>query len=756
MLTAELKLSIESLCPEVEKEFIHDFFTRMDEDYFAIFSLEEICGHLMMSRELDPEHPVQCKITPRGEGQFDIIIVGFDYLSEFSIFCGLLSAFGLDIHAGNIYSYTRQVSEERRSQPRTTRLAPKNMRRRPLASRIVDVFRVQFNSSEGFDEGRQRDFEKELQTLVGMLAAGSSELARDRLNRYLTERLEKMNEQLSGLLSPIEVRFDNQTSPEWTVMDVHSQNAFAFLYAFSNALAMRGIYIHKVKIRSEGSDVRDQFFIADRWGRKIENEMEQERLRTAVVLIKQFTRFLPEAPDPARAMRHFDQFLDKIAEEHISDRYVSFFTGKEGMNLLAHLLGSSDFLWDDFLRMHFKELLPILTNLKDFAKIELKPGKQALRHQLDAQLEQTATFEEQKRVVNHFKDRQVFLIDIKHLLEPQFTLVEFSQALTDLAEVVLDKAAAICSATLAEQYGEPLRNNGTPCPFTICGLGKFGGCEMGYASDLEVLFVYDGPGQTRGGQALDNGIFFEYLVQKIVGFIEAREKGIFHLDLRLRPHGKAGPLAVPLDHLASYYSDGGEAAPFERQALIKLRWVAGAEELGRRVEACRDSFTYNEAPWDWDNALHLRRRQERELVKVGQVNVKYSPGGIIDIEYMAQYLQILYGKEHPEIRTANTLEALDRLCQLQIISDGEHDELRSAYLFLRNLIDALRIVRGDARDLVLPEELSEEFKSLARRLGYREQDRKKSAERLAADIRQLMKKVNSYYISRFQSKSQIR
>ncbi len=718
----------------------------MDEDYFATFSPEEISTHIKMSCALDTKHPVQSRITPRRDGEFDIIIVGFDYLAEFSIFCGLLSAFGLDIRAGNIYSFARKTSGQEEPQLRSARRSPKIKTSRPLPRRIVDVFNVRLKAGETFDEAKQREFEQELQTLVRLLASGSPEQARERLNRFLTERIEKMNEQLSGLLSPVEVRFDNQLSSDWTVMDVHSEDAFAFLYAFSNALSLRGIYIHKVRIQSLGREVRDQFFIADRWGRKIEDEREQGRLRTAVVLIKQFTRFLPEAPDPAKAMRHFDQFLDKTAEERVPDQIVSFFAGQEGMNLLAHLLGSSDFLWDDFLGIHFKDLLPIL---EDLTKTELKPGKQSLRRQLAARLSQASTFEEKKRALNQFKDARVFLIDVKHLLEPQVTLIDFSQALTDLAEVVLDESARICNERLVEQYGEPMRADQTPCPFTICGLGKFGGREMGYASDLEVLFVHDGPGQTRGNKPLDNGLFFELLAQQIVEFIEAREKGIFHIDLRLRPHGKAGALATPFEQLANYYSVNGEAAPFERQALIKLRWVAGDEALGQRVEAHRDGFTYSGAPWDWENALHLRRRQTRELAKPGQINVKYSSGGIIDIEYAAQYLQLMHGNDHPELRATNTLEALDQLRRLRIISEAEHEMLRTAYLFLRNLIDALRIVRGDASDLVLPDEDSEEFKSLARRLGYREGDWKKGSEKLAADIRQWMERVNSYYVARF-------
>lgn len=740
-----LKQTIESLCPEVEAEFIRDFFNRMDEDYFTAFSPAEICEHLRLSHELNSERPVQCRIARRGDDEFDIIIVGFDYHSEFSIFCGLLSAFGLEIHAGNSYSFARQTAEG--AKPPFQRSRRSRIKPRPSSPRrIVDVFNVRSRPGEAFDEPGRQEFEKELQQLVRLLAAGSSDQARDRLNRYLVERLEKMDERLSGLLSLAEVDFDNRISPDWTVMNVRSEDAFAFLYAFSNALALRDIDIHKVRIRSFGREVRDQFFIADRWGRQIVGQQEQERLRTAVTLIKQFTRFLPEAPDPARAMRHFDQFLDKVSEEQSHDQFESFFTNGEGMNLLAHLLGSSDFLWDDFLRLHFKDLLPML---EDLNKIELRPSKQQLRDQLKAQLAKAVTFDEKKRTLNQFKDRQVFLIDVRHLLEPQSTLVDFSQSLTDLAEVVLDEAAAICYAHLAAEHGDPMREDGTRSPSAICGLGKFGGREMGYASDLEVLFVYEGSGRTSGTRPLADGLFFELLVQNVVEFIEAREKGIFHLDLRLRPHGKAGPLAAPFNQLAIYYSASGEAAPFERQALTKLRWVAGDEALGRRVEAQRDSFTYSGAPWDRENALHLRRRQARELVKPGRINVKYSAGGIIDIEYAVQYLQILYGQDYPELRTTNTLEALIRLRQLQIISEAELDELYASYLFLRNLIDALRIVRGDASDLVLPEQSSDEFKALARRLGYHKRERRSSAQALAAEIEQVMVKVRSYYLARF-------
>jgi len=143
----------------------------------------------------------------------------------------------------------------------------------------------------------------------------------------------------------------------------------------------------------------------------------------------------------------------------------------------------------------------------------------------------------------------------------------------------------------------------------------------------------------------------------------------------------------------------------------------------------------------------------RELVKPGQTNVKYSAGGIVDIEYTAQYLQVIHGNEYPEIRVPSSLAALERLRKLKIISEAEYEVLHPAYLFLRNLIDALRIVRGDASDLLLPPRDSEEFKSLARRLGYREHDRTEASRRLSDELEKWMKNVNEVFVRRFEKGS---
>jgi glutamate-ammonia-ligase adenylyltransferase len=228
-------------------------------------------------------------------------------------------------------------------------------------------------------------------------------------------------------------------------------------------------------------------------------------------------------------------------------------------------------------------------------------------------------------------------------------------------------------------------------------------------------------------------------------WIEAKQEGIFHLDVRLRPHGGKGSLANPFDEITSYYSDKGLAAPFERQSLIKLRPVAGDAALGKQVEAHRDSYVYSGTPWDLATALDLRRQQLTQLVERGSVNLKHSPGGIVDIEYAIQYLQIMHGHRLPVLRTPNTMQALAGLVECGIVMRQDGGNLRKAYFFIRMLIDGLRMVRGNAKDRILPPTDSDEFIFLARRVGYTTDDWQAGARHLQTDIEQHMKNTQEFF-----------
>jgi glutamate-ammonia-ligase adenylyltransferase len=658
-------------------------------------------------------------------------VVAVDYFGEFAILCGLLAVHGQSIESGEVHTFRPSAAPPPGAIGRR-RIAP--------STKIVDVFRVVPRAGRSAPDAAR--MEVDLLALLALAAEGRAEESRERLNRQLVESLAGAEGELARTVHPVAIEFDNVASPTWTLMRVRGRDAPAFLYALANALSMREIYVHEVRIHSEGSLVRDEFAITHRDGRKLESEADQQTLRLAVVLIKQFTHFLPAAPDPARALRSFDQLLDRLMS---SDAAWPLLSDGTGLRELAQLLGSSAFLWEDFLRGHVEHLAPLLGDWKR-RTVRDRP---ALRAELRRRLDDAPTFEERKRRLNEFKDEEMVLVDMKHLLDPAVSLGAFETALSDLAEAVLESAVELCHARLVEAHGPPRLDDGRVCPVALLGLGKFGGRELGYASDLELLVVYEGSGRTEGS-GIENGSFFESLVKDLVETIEAREEGIFHLDLRLRPHGKKGPLACPLGLLREYYRvSGGEAHPFERQALVKLRAVAGDQALSREVEAVRDAFVWSGEPWDAVEARHLRERQVSELVPTGRFNVKLSRGGLVDVEYTAQYLQIQHGREHAELRTPRTLDALAALTSLGMLAAEEHDVLRAGYVFWRGTADALRMVRGQASDLLLPDEGSEELRLLARRLGYAGRDWAQAAGALDADIDRHRLAVQAVFDRRF-------
>ena len=727
--------TLTSLCPDVDDEVLRDFVSRMDPEYFVRFQPNAIAHHIQLASRLTPDHPCELSVLDKRAGRSEISIVAYDYFSEFAAICGVLSAFGLNIEEGQIYTFVEATPS-----PSPRRKAPSTTDRptvRPGLNRkkIVDVFLVHPIDHTGFPSPQHNALRQTVTEIIQLLDAGRFEEARQYVNRRLVERLDKQRSAFTGLLRTVRITFDNSQSPTDTIMDIRSDDTPAFLYALANALAMRNIYITKAKIESNGAaKLRDRFYVRNRDGQKLLDSADQEQLRLTAVLIKQFTHALTWASDPAKALASFDHFLDLIVKDQGKkgkNQALDFVSNKRTFPLLARLLGASDFLWEDFLRRQHSNLLPLLTEYRDAPLI--KP-QATLRKELDRLVARATKDESRKEALNRFKDRELFRIDIKHIVEPSTNFPDFSLALTELAEVIMERSIADCRAKLEKSYGHPRLANAKPCPFAVLGLGKFGGRELGYASDIEVLFVYDGSGKTSGKNGIENSEYFERLAQELLGWIEAKQEGIFRLDVRLRPHGGKGALANAFEEVCRYYSPTGLAASFERQALIKLRHIAGDAALGHQLEAHRDSFVYGEAPWDIPAALELRRQQLRQLVEPGKVNVKYSAGGLIDIEYAAQYLQVMHGHNHPSLRTPNTLQALAALVNAGLVARTDGAGLRKAYVFTRTLVDGLRMVRGNTKDLVLPPPDSEEFVCLARRVGYTADDWRAGARELQSDI----------------------
>ncbi|MGA6828611.1 hypothetical protein ACO9S2_13485 [Nitrospira sp. NS4] len=740
--------TLHPLCPAVEDDVLRDFVSRMDAEYFERFPPVTIAHHVQLASRLTPDHPCELSVRPGRNQHIELSIVAYDYFSEFATICGLLSAFGLNIEEGRIYTF---VDAAAAPAARATTWPSRRPQSRPGLSRkkIVDVFLVHPVSGERFSAVEQTALTQALTGMIRLLDNSQFEEARQHVNRRLVERLGKQRSAFTGLLHTVHITFDNSQSPTDTIMDIRSDDTPAFLYAFANALAMRNIYIAKAQFENDGTKLHDRFHVRNRYGQKLLDTAEQEQLRLTAVLIKQFTHALTWAPDPAKALESFDQFLDLIVQDtgkKAKSQALDFLSDKRTFPILARLLGASDFLWEDFLRRQHDNLLPMLTEYRDAPLI--KP-QATLRKELNRVIAKAKTDDARKEALNQFKDRELFRIDMKHIVEPTTSLPDFSLAISQLAEVIVERSLADCQAKLNKLYGAPRLANKKPCPFAILGAGKFGGREMGYASDIEVLFVYGGAGRTSGKQGIDNSEYFERLAQELLQWIEAKQEGIFHIDVRLRPHGGKGSLANAFEEVCKYYSAGGQAAPFERQALIKLRHIAGDASLGKQVEAHRDTFVYSGAPWDLALALDLRRQQIAQLVEPGKLNLKHSHGGIVTIEYAVQYLQVMHGHRHQSLRTPNTLQALAALVEAGLIPRATGESLRKAYLFIRMLIDGLRMVRGNTKDLVLPPPDSDEFIFLARRVGYTTDDWQAGAKHLQTDIDGHMKLAREFFEKMF-------
>ena len=743
---------LERLSPQVDPAVIKDFLDRMDPDYFSQFPPRTVAKHVGLADSLTLESPCTLHVQPVNDaGRYRFTVVAYDYFAEFATMCGLLSAYGFDIREAHVFTYRDDPAPSpafpsfRRAQASKW---PKRRRpERPGLSRkkVVDVFQVHLLPGVAFNADVEKELGRELTAMIRSLGSRNIQEVRNRVNRKLVETLGQKKTAATSV-HPAEILFNNALSPRETVIDIRGTDSPAFLYAFTNALTMRGLYISKATIEGDGLRVRNRFFVRDRHGQKIVATQEQQELTVAAALIKEFTHYLTWAPDPGKALNHFGHFLDQLLEQQLSKKQIKWLTQKDSLANLARLFGTSDFLWEDFLRRQHVNLLSIV---ETFHQSRTRSSKTALVKALKAELGKSRKSEIRKGFLNRFKDRELFRIDMHHILNDT-SLPDFSKSLTTLAEVILAQALIEAQSVVNRKHPPPSALKRSSLPFSIGGLGKLGGRELGYASDIELVFIYE-----TGAAGVPDptiGEYYERLVQELLQWIEAKQEGIFQLDIRLRPHGEKGLLANSFEDVKRYYRTGGAAAPFERQAWIKLRHVAGNAALGRRIERYRDDFVYGRAPWPLDAALHLRHRQMQELVPGGTTHVKYSPGGLIDIEYTAQYLQVRHGHREPSLRTPNTLQALEALQETTLLARRDATILMEDYLFMRKVIDGLRIVRGNAKDLVLPEPGSDDMTYLARRLGYVTDVWQEGTRAFERELHERMNRTHAIFVKLFRRK----
>lgn len=673
------------------------------------FTDEQRAQHLQLLSRITAEQPVLVEAQLAEGPVWHVTVAGIDQPGDLSMICGLLFVYGFDILEGLVTTgwYPETWSGLQKAVRRSANRA------RESVHDFVDVLTVR-PPLESAERSVWVRYQSDLTELFLMLRDGRDGEAHGRLANRVAAALEEPSTEPMRL-SPVSVQIDNDSSATSTVLQIQADDSLGFLYELANALSLSAIDIQQVVIRSEGQRVFDTLHVTDaRLGGKITDPQRLQQLQAAVVLIKHFTHLLPHAPNPEAALLHFRSFVQELFLQPNWWEEWSVLEQPEVLEALARVLGVSDYLWEDVLRLQYSNLFPLL---RDQAALRHRKSYDERVCELQDLLSRCADTNQRVQSLNDFKDREMFRTDMRHILGHIREFNDFAVELSELAEIVVAGAAEIVTQDLQSRYGHPCDDDGQPVAMSICALGKCGGRELGFASDIELLFVYACDGMTQGPESIPNSTYYQRFVEHFTQTIRARREGIFHVDLRLRPYGNAGPVACSLAAFEAYYAPQGPAWPYERQALVKLRPIAGDQHLGAELVRIRDRLIYTGREIDLAAIRAMRERQVRQLVRAGTFHAKLSPGGLVDLEYLTQALQLLHGHKSVAVRTPNTYEALSALAAIHVIAADDLPRAQAAYIFFRRLIDALRMVRGNAQDLTVPSSRSEEFEFLSRRLG---------------------------------------
>ncbi|MBK8897088.1 MAG: bifunctional [glutamate--ammonia ligase]-adenylyl-L-tyrosine phosphorylase/[glutamate--ammonia-ligase] adenylyltransferase [Candidatus Competibacteraceae bacterium] len=278
--------------------------------------------------------------------------------------------------------------------------------------------------------------------------------------------------------------------------------------------------------------------------------------------------------------------------------------------------------------------------------------------------------------------------------------------LSELAEQLIDAALVRLHGWQCQRYGQPHAADGQPQRLVVLGMGKLGGRELNFSSDIDLIFTYPHQGQTDGARAVSNEEFFRRLGQRLSKLLaEPTAEGfVYRVDLRLRPFGDSGPLAMSFAAFEDYYQNHGR--DWERYAMVKARVVAGDREAGERLLAGLRPFVYRRY-LDYSAFASLRDMKvliAQEMERKGmQGNIKLGPGGIREIEFIGQAFQLIYGGREPALRERSILKVLAMLGASGRLPATAVAELQRAYDFLRRVENRLQ-AWSDQQTHLLPDD----------------------------------------------------
>jgi glutamate-ammonia-ligase adenylyltransferase len=467
--------------------------------------------------------------------------------------------------------------------------------------------------------------------------------------------------------------------------------------------------------------------------------------------------------DPDQALNHWERMLSNVTRSSFLDYLHS---SPRMLDLLCTIFGNSDALAFTIIRD------PTLVYwLAEEDVLSRPPTRKGIEQSLHKQLSHLTVKELKLEVLRRFRRREMLRIGVRDLLRLA-DVPETTASLSDLAALLIHAAYEIVDADLRRQYGVPMhkqQGKWVETGFAVMGMGKLGGRELNYSSDVDLIYVYAShDGETRASRGKANGKsaavgisneeYFEILSRELTkALVEQTKEGyVFRVDLRLRAEGTVGQLARSLEDYRKYYFTRGQV--WERLALLKAWPVAGSTEVGQSFIKMAKPFVFGagSAKNDLAGAMAIVQdvRAVKEMIDAKmadrgheQRNVKLGTGGIREIEFLVQTIQVLAGRKSPALVDRSTLGSLKRFAARKLLSIKERDMLTAAYLFLRDVEHKLQMVH-DLQTHALPDE-AEELARCAIRMGYDTEDRTKGVTQFRADHQQHTELVNRTFRALF-------
>ncbi|HEX3727359.1 MAG TPA: hypothetical protein VHV08_13995, partial [Pirellulales bacterium] len=424
---------------------------------------------------------------------------------------------------------------------------------------------------------------------------------------------------------------------------------------------------------------------------------------------------IAETPDPDATLMNLSKVSDSLGGKGVLWELFSF--NPPTLHLYVELCSSSQYL-SGILTSN----PGMLDELLDSLLLDKLPSLTVLGATLD---DLCRGAEDIEPALHSFKNAQQLRVGVRDILGKEKSEATIG-ALTNVAETCLKQIAAVEYARLIDKLGEPSIADGNDagrlCELIIVALGKFGGREMNYNSDLDLIFLYEADGFTVQGRrsrrdaTTTNQHFFSELAQRIIKV--ASQLGpygrLYEIDPRLRPTGKSGSLATSLPEFSRYFSEG-HGQLWERQALCKARVVLAGDAARALAQATIHDAAF--APrWRGEDAEAVWQMRQRREEKAAPGNLKLGPGGLVDIEFLVQMLQLKHAAEFPQIAMPGTLDALEALSAAGLLQRDDCQHFVAAYRFIRTVQSRMRLMSATARN-VLPDE-PRELAKLAGLLGY--------------------------------------